>query len=178
MSRKGKFSIDPFFKRGVRGRSVCKHTPGETPVACGRLRTLPQTAKAPYGRRSARGEFRNSPVDCFWRGAAVPTGTLLLQERASPLRRYINLSAFQNGTQKESDIFSKENPSLAGIFLFQNSPPDYFEIHLFRSARCVFVGRCPTPRKPFEKGLTENFYFLDMNLIVCALQEIYLFTSV
>ena len=28
-------------------------------------------------------------------------------------------------------------------------------------AHVVFVGRCPTPRKPFEKGLIENFSFFD-----------------
>ncbi len=41
--------------------------------------------------RSARGELENSPVDCFLRGEA-------LQERASPLRRYIKFSAFHSGT--------------------------------------------------------------------------------
>ena len=30
-----------------------------------------------YVRRFAKGEFKNSPVDCFWRGNA-------LQEKASP----------------------------------------------------------------------------------------------
>ncbi len=37
----------------------------------------PQTAKSPYGRRSAKGELKNSPVDCFSRGKS-------LQERDFP----------------------------------------------------------------------------------------------
>ena len=66
LSRKEKFSIDPFSK-GSSGR-------GWNP------RRRPQTAKSLYGRRPARGELKNSPVDCFLRGEAM-------QERASPLRR-------------------------------------------------------------------------------------------
>ena len=37
--------------------------------------------------------------------------------------------------------------------LFRNSP-------LAERTLC-FVGLCPTPCKPFAKGLTENFSFLD-----------------
>ena len=64
--------------------------------------------------------------------------------------------------------YNKENPSLAGIFLFKNSPQDCFSIHLLQSAHCVFVGRCPTPRDPFEKGSIENFSFLVKNLKFAA----------
>ena len=34
----------------------------------------------------------------------------------------------------EKDNFNNGTPSLAGRSLFQNSPPDCFEIHLLRSA--------------------------------------------
>ena len=63
--------------------------------------------------------------------------------------------------EKRAMRYYEENPSLAGIFLLRNSPPDYFAIHLFRSALRVFVGLCPTPRDPFEKGSIENFWFFD-----------------
>ena len=36
-------------------------------------------------------------------------------------------------------------------------------------AHVVFVGLCPTPCKPFEKGLTENFRLLDRDLKFCVL---------
>ena len=68
----------PFFKRGVGSRGNA-------------LRRRPQTAKSLYGRRSERGELKNSPVDCFLRGEA-------LQERASPLIRPSFFSAFSQRT--------------------------------------------------------------------------------
>ena len=57
-------------------------------------------------------------------------------------------------------------PSLAGRPLLKNNPPDCFLIHPLRSARCkgfrilrAATGGYSPPdsRKPFEKGLTENF---------------------
>ena len=39
--------------------------------------------------------------------------------------------------------FYKGTPSLAGRFLFQNSPPDCFEIHLLRSACYCLWGFAP-----------------------------------
>ena len=95
-------------------------------------------------------------------------------------KSFLHCKAFHNRTRKESDIFSQENPSLARDQRSQRErPKNYFapkiksEIILpaaacrrytyFRSARCAFVGRCPTPRDPFEKGSIENFQFLDKN---------------
>ena len=50
-----------------------------------------------YFRHPARGESKNSPVDCFWRGDA-------LQERASPKTPHLFLSRrFENfGSQKDT----------------------------------------------------------------------------
>ena len=84
-------------------------------------------------------------------------------------------SAFHNGTRKERYGFSKGRLSLAEPPLFLNSPQDCLEIHLLQSARCRGFRRAavafasdrrrrgfhPRPDKPFEKGLTENFSFLD-----------------
>ena len=73
---------------------------------------------------------------------------------------------------KEFCAFQRGTPSLAGRPLFQNSPPDCFEIHPLRSARCRGIslsaesdeGAALDPqalfrRKPFlGKGLTPNLF--------------------
>ena len=100
----------PFFKRVVMGHSVCKHTPGgKHIVACGRLRTLPQWAKTPYGRRSANGcSGRKRPRGKNYFAfsflgeiilQAFPTGTLRPCKRGrSLMRSHIKLFAFHSGT--------------------------------------------------------------------------------
>ena len=50
--------------------------------------------------------------------------------------------------------------------LTENSPLDYFPIFLRLPKATKAVGRCPTPCKPFEKGLSENFTCLYLTLIV------------
>ncbi len=72
-----KFSIDPFSKGSswvVAYVSIRRVNPPSPAVACERYRS---TAKSPYGRRSAKGELKNNPVDCFSRGKS-------LQERDFP----------------------------------------------------------------------------------------------
>ena len=73
-------------QRGRTGKVRGSASGGVTPHSVGRCRKATEGlgrlawGKAPQlRRRSARGEFKNSPVDCFWRGDA-------LQERASPDR--------------------------------------------------------------------------------------------
>ena len=67
---------------------------------------------------------------------------------------------------KEFCAFQRGTPSLAGRPLFQNSPPDCFEIHPcgahdvggFRSLRRA-TRAPPSTRKPFlGKGLTPNLF--------------------
>ena len=77
---------------------------------------------------------------------------------------------------KRAKVFSKERLSLAEPLLFQNSPPDYFEIHLLQSAYRMGIspsadgdgGVAPRPYDPFEKGSIENFSFLDKLLRYAA----------
>ena len=82
---------------------------GETLVACVRLRTLPQTAKAPYGRRSANGcsgrkrpRGKNYFAFGFWNEIiiqAFPMGTLRPCKRGRSLSSsHIKFSAFHYGT--------------------------------------------------------------------------------
>ena len=62
---------------------------------------------------------------------------------------------------KEFCAFQRGTPSLAGRPLFQNSPPDCFEIHPLRSARCRGIslsaesdeGAALDPQALFRKGL-------------------------
>ena len=65
---KEKFSIDLFF-------TVAAQLPRV--VGCG-------ATPHKHNVQSERGELENSSVNCFLKRAAFPTGTLLLQERASP----------------------------------------------------------------------------------------------
>ena len=68
--------------------------------------------------------------------------------------------------EKQFRAFQRGTPSLAGRPLFQNSPPDCFEIHPLRSARCRGISLsaesdegAASTRKPFlGKGLTPNLF--------------------
>ncbi len=72
LAKMEKFSIDPFSKGSswvVAYASIRRAgSPLSPAFACARCRS---TAKSHNGRRSERGEFRNSPVDCFWKRAAT-----------------------------------------------------------------------------------------------------------
>ncbi len=160
------------------GHSVCKHTPGGKPFVAVRRRRNPHTSGAPQrvnfkivrwtilkedsGRKRPREELFRHKIKKRNNSSGVPVGNAAPAREGVPFEK--TLSLFPRSIMERDKIamrYNKENPSLAGIFLLLNSPPDCLTIHLFRSARCVFVGLCPTPRDPFEKGSIENFSVLD-----------------
>ena len=63
----------------------------------------------------------------------------------------------------------KKIPLLQGFSSCKTVHRTVLQFTFFGALIVFFVGLCPTPCKPFEKGLTENFYFLDKNLKFCVL---------
>ena len=67
----------------------------------------------------------------------------------------------------------KENPSIAGIFLLYNSPPECYTIHLFRSSlrwgfrrlRAATIGASRPPRPPRQssRALQPHFWIGDFH---------------
>ena len=65
----------------------------------------------------------------------------------------------------------KGQPSIAGLSLFSNSPPDYLKIHLLPSSLKAQEisssadddgGSAPQPRKPFKERLDPNLFNISI----------------
>ena len=120
----------------------------------GRAPNRPQVDAA--FRRPARGESKNSPVDCFWRGDA-------LQERASPINsRFISFAAkikfqllkrqgkFLPAFLYTDNQFIRERPLLQGVPSFPTVHWTVGKFTLCGAPKGIVdlrstLGRCPNP---------------------------------
>ena len=124
--------VSPAFSKaaGCMGQSPCRG-PGAAPmVACGSKRNKPQNP-------SARGEFQNSPVDCFERGDA-------LGKRASPCSGHERgLLLPQGSNEKLPDYHNK-----------MHLPGENLRLWLLRERRlCAALGKRVSPCGGHERGL-------------------------